>query len=436
MATLVFLLSRCLPGLYTPKGMLDADSNLYGQASSAATIKVKEEYLQRHGLHLPTFYFSIDLQGEKKAGLLNASSLDKEWLKKAVLWHGVSPAQQFYLAWLQWQKTIDSTQTISAREQLLRWSRSNNQLERQRSAVRFEAVFLKGAPKQEKGLAFAWHRLSKNASPWYYYLPTMNWHGLKNQYHQWFSQLLSGDLGYSRNDYSPVSEKIKEALVPSAILAFTSLSISTLAAYFLGMGMAQHHGGYLGKFTRQIFYGIESVPGFLLALILLYIYLAFGGSLSTHIDFYSNSSLSGALSLFSQSSFLLSVFCVVLFLLPFLTIQFYQSLNNEVSSLYLRTARAKGLSFQQALRRHAFGNALSPSLAILSEMFVGLMAGVLVVEVTFSVPGIGSLLTQSILSADYPVLIGITLFLLIFRITVVGITDILQASIDPRVQLL
>jgi peptide/nickel transport system permease protein len=107
----------------------------------------------------------------------------------------------------------------------------------------------------------------------------------------------------------------------------------------------------------------------------------------------------------------------------------------ELSSDYVRTARAKGLSTSAVLVRHALRNALIPIITILGLQFGTLLAGTIVTETIFSWPGIGRLTVQAISARDYPLLQGCILVIALSYVLVNLFTDIFYALIDPRVRL-
>jgi peptide/nickel transport system permease protein len=106
----------------------------------------------------------------------------------------------------------------------------------------------------------------------------------------------------------------------------------------------------------------------------------------------------------------------------------------ELSSDYVRTARAKGLPESAVLFRHAFRNALIPILTILGLQFGTLLAGAIVTETIFSWPGIGRLAVQAIEARDFPLLQGCILLIAVSYVAVNFLTDFLYALLDPRVR--
>jgi ABC-type dipeptide/oligopeptide/nickel transport system permease component len=111
------------------------------------------------------------------------------------------------------------------------------------------------------------------------------------------------------------------------------------------------------------------------------------------------------------------------------------SVIEELSSDYVRTARAKGLRESSVLFRHAFRNALIPILTILGLQFGTLLAGTIVTESIFSWPGVGRLAVQAIQARDYPLLQGCILLIAVSYVFVNLMTDLIYALVDPRVRL-
>ncbi len=111
------------------------------------------------------------------------------------------------------------------------------------------------------------------------------------------------------------------------------------------------------------------------------------------------------------------------------------SMIEELSSDYVRTARAKGIPETAVLFRHAFPNALIPVITIVGLQFGSLLAGTIVTETIFSWPGIGRLAVQAIAARDYPLLQGCILIIAVSYVAVNLLTDLVYAVVDPRVRL-
>lgn len=106
-----------------------------------------------------------------------------------------------------------------------------------------------------------------------------------------------------------------------------------------------------------------------------------------------------------------------------------------LSSDYIELARAKGDDSSEVILKHAIRNSLIPIITVIGPMAVQIMTGSMVVESIFSIPGIGNQFVQSILTNDYPTIMGLTLFYSFLMVVVILITDIMYGVIDPRIRL-
>ena len=102
---------------------------------------------------------------------------------------------------------------------------------------------------------------------------------------------------------------------------------------------------------------------------------------------------------------------------------------------YIELARAKGLSRFEVAFKHGFRNAIIPLVTILGPMLVGLMTGSMVIENIFSIPGIGEQFVKSILTNDYPTIMGVTMLYSALLVFVILIVDLLYGWIDPRIRI-
>ncbi len=425
----VFLVSRLLPSVNNPRGLADADSTVYGTSNQNTLQKITSDYLTRTGYNRPLFYFSFQLKGLETAENIKPMAEATRWLSAAVLRHGVVPSQAFYKEWQNWKKTAPPEKVNQLQEHLQRWAGAelNEEIS---SLKKMISRFLQTTSSDENSLSKTWGKLISQNAPLSYHLPLLRWHGKDNVYHAWLSGLLQGDLGTSTVDYKPVYQKIGSALHVSVGLGLLGLLPALLASYLLGFAFTLHPTSVYTSVLRHFLYFLDSVPGFMITLVVFGIYFLAGGSLLVPFS----SGEPDLLQTMGTPPVLLGGLCIAFFIIPHLTLQFYHSLQTQSRSLYTRTAMAKGLSYRRSLRVHALPNALVPILTLLSEVVIGLVSGVLIVEITFSLQGIGSLLVKSILSNDYPVVVGITLFLLVFRLAVTTFTDFLYLVLDPRNQ--
>ncbi|MBC3542320.1 ABC transporter permease [Rufibacter sediminis] len=431
-ASLVFIMSLLLPAASTPKGMIEAYLSIYGASDVSTLAAVRADYLERTGLNKPLFYFKILAKGSKIAAGIPTTALDRPWVERAVIRHGLEPTLQFYTVWRQWATQATETEKTNLFQTLVSWSLSEAPEDIMISSKQVEKA-VQASPGPASAQLFAsWKNLTKQSAPFHYFFPTVEWQGKDNSYHRWMLQIMQGNLGFSTQDYEAVTAKITSAAMTSLALAIIGLPLAVVFSFLAGLYLTEKSTSPFTPLLRQGLYVLDSIPAFLIALSILGLFLVNGGS--TLAPFTMDTEEESILAAFRNPSILLGGFCVALLIIPQITLQFHRSLVTQTEQLYQRTGLAKGLTFQKTIRKHALPNALLPTLTILSEVIIGLMSGVLVVEITFSLPGIGSLLTKAILAADYPVLVGLTLMFLVFRLFIVWLTEMGYGLLDPRMR--
>lgn len=241
------------------------------------------------------------------------------------------------------------------------------------------------------------------------------------QYIDWLSRVMRGDFGKSWTEDKPVIDLIMERLPASAQLFFTTFIISTIFAILLGIIAVKYKDKAIDHFCRLFSLLGISIPSFWLGLMLIYIF-------SVKLKL---------LPAFGYGELKHMILPVLTWSISFMAIKtrfVRASLLEELSKDYIITARAKGLSENKVLFRHAFRNALIPIITYFSLSISHLIVGSVMVEVVFSWPGLGSLLVESIFKRDFPVVQALVLISgVVFTITNL-VVDILYAIIDPRVR--
>jgi ABC-type dipeptide/oligopeptide/nickel transport system permease component len=245
---------------------------------------------------------------------------------------------------------------------------------------------------------------------------------LLQQYGHYLQRLAHGDLGQSLKYQAPVEKVIFDRYPATLELAFLALLVCALIAIPAGI-VAAHRRGHVADRAVGLFtlFGL-AIPNFALGPLLILLF-------SIEIGWLPVSGRGGAWS------YLLPAATLGAALAAILTRMVRGAMLEELSSDYVRTARAKGLGTTAVLFRHAFRNALIPVITILGLQFGTLLAGTIVTETIFSWPGIGRLTVQAISSRDYPLLQGCILVISISYVLVNLFTDLLYSFIDPRVRL-
>lgn len=251
------------------------------------------------------------------------------------------------------------------------------------------------------------------------------------QYVIWLRELLSGNLGYSIRSYQPVSQMITSTLGPTLLLMGSSLLISIVIAVPVGIYSAVHQyskGDY--TIVTLSFLG-TSVPGFFLALIVIYIF-------SVRLNWLPSS---GMKTLGTESNvwdIIKHMIMPVIVLSASIVgniIRYIRSAMLEILQKdYLRTAKAKGIGRFNVIYKHGFRNALISVVTIFGMYIPILFGGAIIIEQVFSWPGLGLVTMSAIINRDYPVIMGVCIMSAIVVLFANLLTDILYAVIDPTIQ--
>jgi len=249
------------------------------------------------------------------------------------------------------------------------------------------------------------------------------------RYFAWLGDLVRGDLGISYTYDVPVSELIKERLILSFPLAILAITLSTLIAIPLGIIAASNHTRPL-DFLVMIFSQLGiAIPNFWFALLLIIFFSVFLGVLPAGGFAGWDAGIVPALL-----SLLLPTIALALPQSAILTRVTRSSLLEVLKEDYIRTARAKGSSRRRTLWRHALRNAMIPVVTIMGLQFSFLLAGTIIIENVFYLPGIGRLIFQAIAQRDLIVVKNLVILLAGSVIIINFIVDMLYAVIDPRLR--
>ncbi|WP_414839946.1 oligopeptide ABC transporter permease [Carnobacterium sp. TMP28] len=243
------------------------------------------------------------------------------------------------------------------------------------------------------------------------------------QYVVYMSRLLGGDLGTSfQFNNTPVTELLSTRVGPSLQLGIQAVVLGTTLGIVLGVIAAMNQNTWID--TTATFTAIlgRSIPNFVIAVLLQ---LIFGVYLKWFpIALWNNGFSSSVLP------------TLALAIAPLAdSARFIRTEMVEVlSSDYVELARAKGLSRLTVAFKHGVRNALIPLVTILGPMAVALMTGSLVVENIFAIPGIGEQFVKSILTNDYPTIMGVTILYSAMLVGIILVVDVLYGIIDPRIR--
>ena len=248
--------------------------------------------------------------------------------------------------------------------------------------------------------------------------------------------LLQGNLGQSFQYKQPVSKIVGSRIGATLTLNFAALLFTWLIAIPLGIYAAVHHHRWADKILSTVSFAGMSLPGFFLALLLLWIF-------ASKFRFLPSGGLRDPVNhdAFTTWGKLLDYahhLIVPVVVLAFGALAELQRISRgnmlEVLRMqYITTARAKGLSERKVVYKHALRNAVNPLVTILGFEFAALFGGAALMEIIINYPGMGMLLLESLRAKDQPLVMS--LFLIGSVMLVVGnlLSEILLAMVDPRV---
>ncbi|MCC7023725.1 MAG: ABC transporter permease [Thermomicrobiales bacterium] len=249
---------------------------------------------------------------------------------------------------------------------------------------------------------------------------------LVTQYRLWLGDILSGNLGRSYRQRTEVSTLILERLPLTAKLAGFSFLLSLLIAVPLGIVAAVHRNTWVDVAATMFAVLVASSPVFFTGILLLLLFSFRLGWLPA---------LGAGEGGWDQVRHLLLPSLTLGLSLAAITTRITRSSMVEaLTQDYIETARAKGLPTRTVIMKHAFRNALVPIITVSGLLFGFLIVGTVLVEQTFGLGGLGSLLIDAVQMRDYPVVQGATVFIAGIFILINLVVDILYGIIDPRVR--
>jgi len=259
---------------------------------------------------------------------------------------------------------------------------------------------------------------------------------LLESYFSWLSKVLHGDLGRSTRYYDPVWDIIKARIPISLYFGILTMIIVYGVCIPLGIAKAVRHNSGFDNISSVIIFTGYAIPGWVAGVIMLVLF-------SSRFDIFPLGGLTS--DMFSDLSMIAKIkdiaWHTVLPLLSYvigsfsvMTLLMKNTLMDNLSADYVRTAIAKGLSFKKAVFRHAMQNSLIPIATGFGNNISIILSGSFLIEKVFNINGMGLLGYESVVDRDYPVVMGILVISsLLFMIGNI-LSDICVAIVDPRVR--
>ena len=255
------------------------------------------------------------------------------------------------------------------------------------------------------------------------------------QFGKYWGNLASLDFGKTFDTKEPVLELIISKLKYSLSLALPAFLLAWIIAVFLGVMSASKHNSALDQTTGVALFMAYSIPSFLMATVLV-------KWLAVEWKWFPTSRFEDpkAFEMNTWEHFLdilyhlaLPLFCYTYGSVAYISRQARSGMLEVMQSDFIRTARAKGLPEKTVLWKHGVRNGMMPLLTLLGTALPILIAGSVVIEFIFQIPGFGQLMIDAIVRRDYNVVMGVSLISSLLTLIGLLLTDILYAAVDPRV---
>ena len=251
------------------------------------------------------------------------------------------------------------------------------------------------------------------------------------QFGIWLGRVLQGDLGYSYFLNKPVTELIAQRLEPTASLAIGTIVLAVLIAVPLGAIAAARMGGWVDRALSVLSVAGFSIPVFVTGYVLIYLF-------AIQLDWLPVQGyrpLGGKEGLAGWARHLILPWAALSIIYVALIARITRAAVSEaLTEDYIRTARAKGVSEQVVLIRHALRNAAVPIVTVIGIGVALLIGGVVVTETVFAIPGLGSLTVDVVLNRDFPVIQGLVMFFAVVYVLINLLVDLSYLALDPRIR--
>ena len=257
---------------------------------------------------------------------------------------------------------------------------------------------------------------------------------LPQQYGRFLADAARGRLGQSLRTGRPVTTELSEKLGATVLLAVTAMTVAVLVALPLGIIAAVRADTWVDSAAMALALVGVSMPNFWLGPLLALLFGVQLGWLPISGRGPSTEMLFGSVPRVPPQYLVLPAVTLGLALAAILARMTRASLVEELRELYVRAARARGLSMRRAVVGHALRNGLIPIITIIGLQFGAVLTGTIITETIFAWPGLGRLLVQSIQFRDYPMVQGCILLIAVTYVAVNLLTDLAYGFADPRIR--
>ena len=444
-------------------------------SQTANQMEQKKFWSRKLGLDLPIFYLSLNSMAQSDTLYRIYDKNERESLSRLSSQYGNWPAISEYYAAISALHNAHSTLKIDSanakgesidqfKEDVNTSFFESSSLKASYSLVVIESKFerleeLYSTPymsplKDEFEIVKTkFKTVQETATPWKKYVPVVNWYP-RNQYHRWifgdgnwitgknaeFTRgAIRGDFGTSYTTKMPIKEVIGIKIFWSFFFSMVSVFLAYIISIPLGVQAAVHKDSRFDRITTVVLFILYSLPNFFVATVLL---MWFANPDVLH--WFPASGVEPVRGFAPDASFMerwsehlpflvLPIISYAYGSFAFLSRIMRVSMLEIVNQDYIRTARAKGLSEKVVIYKHALRNGLLPIITVFANIFPVAIGGSVILEVIFTIPGMGGESFNAIVNQNYPMLIAI--FTITGVLTLVGylVSDILYAIADPRI---
>jgi peptide/nickel transport system permease protein len=396
------------------------------------------------GLDLPVFYLSLSSMAETDTLHRIPKKLHQEALTSLIQLYGNWPEiEQYYNATKVFDLKVADivSDSLNADSKIvLRDLAYQIYLEKTSDGISRKLDKMEAEIKKAPSLAFltpsfsdvknSFSNMEAKATPWKNYVPAVHFYGTKNQYHRWISGFITGDFGVSYQDGRPVKDAVWEAVGNTVLISILSMIITYLIAVPIGVMSASSRGSKKDQVTTTFLFILYSLPNFWVATLLIKF---FGGG--DFFDWFPTYGLAAEDDPFLTKLHYLALplFCWTYNNLAFVSRQMRGGMINALTQDYIRTAKAKGLSDGVVVWKHALRNSLLPIITLFASVFPLAISGSIVLEIIFSISGMGFLVNDAFHARNYPVIYTVVMISAIMTMAGYLIADILYVLVDPRI---
>ncbi|MBI1288721.1 MAG: ABC transporter permease subunit [Flavobacteriales bacterium] len=470
-----FVIMISAPGDPVERMVVAAQSGGEVGSQTANQIEQKKFWSRKLGLDLPIFYFSLNSMSQSDTLYRVYDRNERESLSRLANVYGNWPAVSDYFQAIDalndahGSLRVDSSMAMGYsidkvkqdinqsffESSALKATYSENVIEAKLEALTeiYDAPYMASFRPELDNVKAKLQAMKDSATPWKKYVPVINFYP-NNQYHRWIfgdgdwltgkgaeftTGVIRGDFGTSYRTKMPISEVISIKIFWSFFFTIISVVLGYLVSMPMGIHAAVNKGSRFDTVTTVLVFILFSIPSFWLATVLLmtfanpdvlYWFPASGvepvRGFAENAGFFEKWGARLPYLILPIISYTYSSFA-------FLSRTMRVSMLEIVNQDYIRTARAKGLSETKVVYKHALRNALLPIITVFANIFPVAIGGSVVLEVIFTIPGMGNEVYQAIVNQDYPMVVAVLTITGVLTLVGYLVSDILYAVADPRI---